>query len=168
MKFRWLLFFLASMMSQCASSQPIVESGAYNLMLHTLLSREVKEIGVTQAYQQKDSILFLDSRSREEFEVSHLKEAIWIGYEAFDSLKVAGIAQDKKIVVYCSVGARSEKITEKLYDLGFTDVANLYGGIFEWVNAGYPVYKGTTPTDDVHAYNKIWGVWLKKGNKVYN
>ncbi len=167
MKFRWLLFFLASTMSHCVSSQPKVESGAYNLMLNTLLSHEVKEIGVAQAYHLEDSILFLDSRSEEEYKVSHLKEAIWIGYETFDSLKVVGIPRDKKIIVYCSVGARSEKITEKLYVLGFTDVANLYGGIFEWVNEGYPVYEGTVQTNNVHAYNKIWGIWLKKGNKVY-
>ena len=47
-------------------------------------------------------------------------------------------------------------------------VYNLYGGLFEWVNQGKEVVKpnGET-TETVHAYSKSWGIWLKKGEKVY-
>ena len=48
--------------------------------------------------------------------------------------KVEDIARESTIVVYCSVGYRSEKIAEELDKLGFTNVSNLYGGIFEWIN----------------------------------
>ena len=44
----------------------------------------------------------------------------------------------------------------------------MYGGIFEWVNEGFPVVNNQEKqTDNVHAYNKSWGIWLKKGVKVY-
>ncbi|WP_159038468.1 hypothetical protein [Brumimicrobium mesophilum] len=44
----------------------------------------------------------------------------------------------------------------------------MYGSIFEWVNEGKPVYNlEGEETMKVHAYSKSWGIWLKKGEKVY-
>jgi hypothetical protein len=43
----------------------------------------------------------------------------------------------------------------------------MYGGIFEWVNNGYPIVNSAGPTQRVHAFDRTWGVWLKKGEKVY-
>ena len=52
--------------------------------------------------------------------------------------------------------------------MGFTNVFNLVGGIFEWKNQGHAVYSTQNKiTEKVHAYNKTWGVWLTKGEKVY-
>jgi rhodanese-related sulfurtransferase len=42
--------------------------------------------------------------------------------------------------VYCSIGKRSDEITKMLGEAGFTNARNLYGGIFEWVNQGHPVF----------------------------
>ena len=78
------------------------------------------------------------------------------------------ISKDKKIVIYCSVGYRSEKIAEKLIKSGYKNIYNLYGGIFEWVNRGFSIYdKEQKSTNKVHAYSPSWGVWLEKGEKVY-
>jgi 3-mercaptopyruvate sulfurtransferase SseA len=66
------------------------------------------------------------------------------------------------------VGYRSGKIGEKLKKMGFTNVYNLYGGIFEWKNRGYEVHNNqNSVTDSVHAYNRAWSVFLRKGVKVY-
>lgn len=114
--------------------------------------------------------MILDAREREEFDVSHLKNAIWIGYETFeeDSVIKKIPSKDTAIVVYCSIGVRSEEIGEKLQKAGYTNVKNLYGGIFEWKNQGNKIYNSkAVATDSVHAYNKKWGVLLKKGVKVY-
>jgi predicted sulfurtransferase len=75
--------------------------------------------------------------------------------------------KDTPIIVYCSVGYRSEKVAEQIIAAGYTQVSNLYGGIFEWVNEEQPVYDTKGKTQKVHAYNKVWGVWLRKGKKVY-
>ncbi|MER3327952.1 MAG: rhodanese-like domain-containing protein, partial [Candidatus Kapaibacterium sp.] len=86
----------------------------------------------------------------------------------FELSRVQEISKDSKIVVYCSVGYRSEKIAEKLQGAGYTDVSNLYGGIFEWVNQDRAVVDDqNTPTTKVHAFSRVWGVWLNKGEKVY-
>jgi 3-mercaptopyruvate sulfurtransferase SseA len=51
---------------------------------------------------------------------------------------------------------------------GFNNVYNLYGGIFEWKNLGYPVYDSNgAETENVHVYSEEWCVWLKNGNKIY-
>jgi 3-mercaptopyruvate sulfurtransferase SseA len=72
------------------------------------------------------------------------------------------------IVVYCSLGVRSENISEKLNAAGFTDVRNLYGGIFEWKNKHNPVFDSEEiETEKVHTYSKNWSKWLTNGEKIY-
>lgn len=143
-----------------------VMSGAYRTMLKSLLSHSVPEITVEKARNEKN-VLFLDAREPAEYAVSHLQNAIFTGYDHFSMPAVAQIAKDTPIIVYCSVGYRSEKIAEKLISAGFTNVSNLYGGIFEWVNEDQPVFDDQGTTRKVHAYNRTWGIWLKKGKKVY-
>ncbi|HUM48347.1 MAG TPA: rhodanese-like domain-containing protein, partial [Chitinophagales bacterium] len=93
---------------------------------------------------------------------------VFVGYDHFDMAALKNIPKDQRIVVYCSVGYRSEKIAEQLENAGYSHVTNLYGGIFEWVNEGHAVYDLTgTTTPNIHPYNATWGVWLKKGEKVY-
>lgn len=145
-----------------------VQSSAYNLTLKTLLSHSVPEVTVPQVKTMHDALL-LDAREWNEYQVSHLKNAKFIGYDQFTLDKLGLIKKDQRIVVYCSVGYRSEKIAEKLKQAGYTNVSNLYGGIFEWVNQENEVVdeKGST-TKNIHAYSKVWGVWLNKGVKVYD
>lgn len=144
-----------------------VKSSAYRAMLKNLLSHTVPEVQVQQAAKDSSAILFLDAREPREFDVSHIKGAVNIGYDHFDASRLSEIPKDKRIIVYCSVGYRSEKIAEKLLAAGFKDVSNLYGGIFEWVNQDQPVVDEKGQTKRVHAYDRSWGVWLKKGEKVY-
>lgn len=148
-------------------AQTHVDNKAYDVMLSTLLKHSVPEISVDSLQKNPNSLL-LDTRAKPEFDVSHLQNARWVGYDEFDLYVVDSLEKNTPIVVYCSVGYRSEKIAEKLVNAGFTDVQNLYGGIFEWVNNGYPIVdQQGMPTQKIHAYSKSWGVWLKKGEKVY-
>ncbi len=150
------------------AQQASVESGAYNLMLKGLLKRDVPEVDPQKASQIQEQVVFIDTRSRGEFEVSHIRNAIWVGYDDFDISRMQGIGKNTKIIAYCSVGARSEKITRQLLALGYSDVSNLYGGVFEWVNQEKALYnEKNETTEKVHAYNKTWGIWLNKGQKVY-
>lgn len=133
-----------------------------------MLKHDVREIGAVAA--QKDSAtVFLDARERKEFDVSHIKGADWVGYDDFDLSRLKNIPKEQPIIVYCSVGYRSEKVAGKLEAAGYIDVQNMVGGIFEWKNRGFEVVDPSgKKTERVHAYNKVWGRWLKKGIKVYN
>jgi len=146
----------------------LVQNKSFNAMLATLLSHNVKEVGTKE--ESKDSTsLFLDAREKNEYNVSHLKNAVWVGYDDFDINRVKHYPKSKKIVVYCSVGYRSEKITEKLNKAGYINVSNMVGGIFEWKNQNNKVFDNSgAETQKVHAYSKTWGVWLNRGEKVYD
>lgn len=148
-------------------SSPEVRSGAYNLMLRGLLSHSVPEMGVEELVEASAQFQLLDARSREEYAVSHLPGAAWVGYENWGAERVAELSRKDTLVVYCSVGYRSEKIAERLQELGFKKVYNLYGGLFEWVNQGHPVQRNGQETEEVHAYKRSWGWWLQEGEKVY-
>lgn len=136
-------------------------------MLKTLLGHTVQELSVSQAAAMP-GVLYLDARELPEYQVSHLAGARWVGYDSFDLKSVADLPRDTALVIYCSVGYRSEKVTEKLLQAGFTQVSNLYGGIFEWVNERRPIVDMQgAPTEKLHAYSPSWGVWVAHGEKVY-
>ncbi len=119
---------------------------------------------------QPKEVLLMDAREREEFEVSRIPHAQFVGYSQFNVREVLQQFPDKSqpIVVYCSLGVRSENIALQLKKAGYTKVYNLYGGIFEWKNEGFDVVDVEgNPTEKVHAYSKKWGVYLKKGTHVY-
>lgn len=151
--------------------QIVIAQTAFDNKLKSLYKNTVPLIhseGLSTSLAENKSILLLDTRSLEEFQVSHLANAIFLDYDKFDSDKVREIKRDTKIIVYCSVGYRSERIGEKLIKMGFTDVQNLYGGIFDWMNSNHSVVnQAGIQTDSVHTFNKDWSRWLNKGIKVY-
>ena len=72
------------------------------------------------------------------------------------------------IIVYCSIGYRSEKVGEFLQSNGFQSVYNLFGGIFDWINKGFPVVDHQEqPINQVHGYSKEWGQWVNRAKVVY-
>ena len=115
--------------------------------------------------------ILLDARETKEYNVSHLKNAICVGYDYFDIQKtIEKLPKDKstKIVVYCTLGIRSEIVANKLIKEGYTNVYNLYGGILEWKNNNFQVVDTLgNETEKVHTFNKDWSKWLKKGKTVY-
>ena len=112
--------------------------------------------------------LLLDARTPAEYKVSHLQGARFVNFDSIGTATFAGFDRSQPVVVYCSVGYRSERLGERLHALGFQNVRNLHGGLFEWVNEGYPVYNSEGLTPNVHPYSAAWSLWLKRGHKVYN
>jgi rhodanese-related sulfurtransferase len=109
--------------------------------------------------------LWIDTRERGEFDVSHLPGALWWNYRG-DAPPLAAIAsaaaEGRPIVLYCSIGYRSGEAGEKLLaalrpdDPARPGIANLRGGIFEWAVAGGPLEGGA----QVHPYDATWGKLL--------
>jgi rhodanese-related sulfurtransferase len=137
------------------------QDAKFDQHVNSYLSYSAPVISVTEAHKQKDKFTFLDAREIEEYNVSHIPMARYVGYDRFDAKGINDIAKDKAIIVYCSIGYRSEKIATKLRKLGYTKVYNLYGSLFEWANQGYDLSdaKGQ-PTLAIHTYNKAWSKWV--------
>jgi len=157
-----LLFSLDMARCQTKDYKEKLES-LYNHSVPMILSKELEvelDIGL--------SLIILDTRSVEEYDVSHLNGARLIDYDYFEKKDVMDIPQNSRIIVYCSVGYRSEMIGEKLLEMGYADVRNLYGGIFQWKNEGFKIVNNkSVETDSVHTYNESWSKWMENGIKVY-
>ncbi|PQJ77310.1 rhodanese-like domain-containing protein [Polaribacter glomeratus] len=140
-------------------------------LLNKWNNKNVPYMSVETLAMPETNAILLDAREENEFKVSHIKEAIFVGYDDFkinETLKKLPEDKNTKIVVYCSLGIRSEKIADKLIREGYTNVYNLYGGIFEWKNADFQVIDTLgNATEKVHTFNENWSKWLKKGEKVY-
>ncbi len=106
--------------------------------------------------------LLLDVREKEEYGVSHLKDAVSALTEKEALRALEGVAPDRPVVLYCSVGYRSSEMAGFLLKRGFEKVYNLEGSIFAWANEGRPVYRGEERVHKVHPYDRIWGKLLKK------
>jgi rhodanese-related sulfurtransferase len=106
--------------------------------------------------------VLLDARTEEEFRVSRLKGAVRIDPYRPSLQPLQGFRKDTSVVVYSSAGYRGARVASWLGRAGYTSVSNLSGGIFAWVNQGHPVFRGETPTAQVHPYDHNWG-WLVDG-----
>lgn len=148
-----------------------IENEDYEKKLDKLYAYSVPLISAEQLQYEIDNgdqVVILDTRQQEEYNTSHLPDAKFVDYDKFDVEKLNGVPKNAKVVVYCSVGYRSERIGEKLQKAGYENVYNLYGGIFEWVNQEQTIVdKKGEPTTTVHTYNKNWSQWLRKGEKVW-
>ena len=87
-------------------------------LLKAYNQRSIPYISVTEArmHQLNGDALILDAREKEEFEVSKIPSAMYIGSQQFSEKRLQKTIQDKdqEIIVYCSIGIRSEKISEKI------------------------------------------------------
>ncbi|MBE9044284.1 rhodanese-like domain-containing protein [Pleurocapsales cyanobacterium LEGE 10410] len=99
--------------------------------------------------------LLLDARTEAEYKISHLQNAQLVGDrpEVLEN-KITDLATP--IVVYCSVGYRSSAIARQLQSLGYQNVFNLSGSIFQWANENRPVYREGKRVNQIHPYHKFW------------
>jgi rhodanese-related sulfurtransferase len=126
----------------------------------------IKQVEPPQAYEilQKNSdALYLDVRTEEEFAQGHPAGAINLPVvflkpgaapqpnDSFLAIAQKVLPQDKKLVVGCMAGGRSQRACEILEEAGYRDLTNVRGGFggardasgaivaVGWRDAGLPV-----------------------------
>ena len=108
----------------------------------------VKTVNLAQAYALfQQGSLFIDARPADEFHELHVPKSLKITPDQVSAgvaEKVAGLARDREIVVYCGQVScdLALKVAEKLQSLGFTRVMAFVGGFRAWDEAGYPADTG--------------------------
>ena len=161
--FSFLLIAITSC-AQIPEVRPQTVNPAFDKKISRTISFTVPTMSVQALKESTAKVYILDAREKEEYDISHIPNAQYIGYNQLENAVLTNIPKDGKIVLYCSIGYRSEKIGEKLRKKGFTNVHNLYGSIFEWVNQDYEVVdKNGQITQKVHTYNKNWSQWVEEG-----
>lgn len=127
---------------------------------------KVKQLSTTNLAtwlaQNQSKPLLLDGRTTEEYAVSRIEGAKLAPVNLEDLRNWEGIDTAVPIVVYCSVGYRSAAKARKLQQMGYQNVYNLEGSIFQWANEGRPVYQGSRLVKQVHPYNNFWGQLLNQ------
>lgn len=104
--------------------------------MQTITAEELK-----QKKERGEDFLLINTLSEEDFEVTHIPDAINIPQESDDFVQRveqrAG-SKDKPIVVYCARTAcdSSRYAAEKLEAAGFRNVFDFEGGAEEWKSAG--------------------------------
>lgn len=169
LSFRRQVRNLITIVILCFSST-LISQNSISELLKKHNSESIPYISVQELAMPKTDAILLDSREINEFKTSHLKGAVYVGYDEFQIDSITNKITDKtsKIVVYCSLGIRSENIAEQLKKTGYTNVYNLFGGIFEWKNNNFKIYNDVGETENVHAFSKEWSKWLLKGIKIYD
>jgi rhodanese-related sulfurtransferase len=161
-----ILVFIAFGFNSTAQSY-----SSFDELKNNIISKTIPLITVEELKKVKKTttpLLILYALEENEFNVSHLKNAKYVGYDNFKIKSLKNIDKETMVVVYCSVGYRSEKVGEKLKKAGFKKVMNLQGGVFDWVNKCFPVYDNSDKeTQKTHGFNESWGKWITKGERVY-
>ena len=87
-----------------------------------------------------EGLVVLDVRTPEEFAEGHLEGAVMIDFYRDDFAdQLAELDPDVPYLLYCRSGNRSGQTTAIMGQLGFTDVADVDGGIVSWAQSGLPI-----------------------------
>jgi rhodanese-related sulfurtransferase len=104
--------------------------------------KEVSVNDVKRMIDNKDKIIILDVRDKEEFETGYIPGAINLSRGMLE-FKINTLIPDKSatIVVYCGVDLRGPLATETLNEMGYKNAVNIDGGLKAWKAAGYSLAK---------------------------
>jgi rhodanese-related sulfurtransferase len=163
-----LLFQACRLGSQDVPARLKTSYEPLNDRLRGLVTADSLALSPREARQLTDPI-YVDTREAEEYAVSHLPGAVHLGYSDPDFSVLEGVDAARPLVLYCTVGYRSERMASELRQRGFSRVYNLYGSLYAWKLAGLPLRDGNGFTERMHTYNRKWGTYIPDslGTKVH-
>lgn len=101
---------------------------------------EAKVIGVdattVHEWLTNDDVVLVDVRETSEYDQEHIPGSMLLPMSSFDS-ELFPKFSDKKVVLHCAVGKRSEAAGKMLANEGYEGAIHMTGGILEWKAAGY-------------------------------
>ena len=113
--------------------------------------------------EEREDYIVVDVRTAEERNVSIIAGAI--DNEYFERNITS--YENKKIIVYCTIGYRSGFYAETLRQKGL-DAYNLSEGILGWTHVnGLLINSRGQTTDEVHVYSRPWDLAVKNAVAVF-
>lgn len=95
----------------------------------------VNNEGLQKAIQNKESIIILDVREKNEYEEFHIPGAQSIPLGELEK-RIQEVAKEKTVYVVCRTGNRSDLAAHTLLKNGYEQVINVIPGMSEWKNEG--------------------------------
>ena len=131
-----------ALIGQWDTSQGVITARAKNDVVIDAL--EIEDVRIAKQIYDIGKTLFVDARSREDYEDGHIRGAASLPVGQFDELIDAFIDQhslDQPIVTYCSgrTCEDSHNLAQLLLDIGFSNVKVFIDGIPEWEAEDYPI-----------------------------
>ena len=118
-----LMVFLLSMFLLAGCAVQAEPQSAY---------RQISMDKAATMIQAELDCIILDVRTPEEFWEGHIPNAINIPNEGIGAEEISELPdKEQLILVYCRSGNRSKQASQKLADLGYTNVVE-FGGIRDW------------------------------------
>ena len=94
--------------------------------------QQISQEEAARIMESGEDYVILDVRTPEEFASGHIPGAVNIPNESIGTQKPAELPDtQQQILVYCRSGNRSKQASQKLADLGYTNVLE-FGGIKTW------------------------------------
>jgi rhodanese-related sulfurtransferase len=122
-KIKKLLPFVLSIMlfSSCTSS-----GGSSNSYRQISMGEAVKMM------KDEKNYIILDVRTPEEYLEGHIPGAINVPNEEIGTAEISELPDKSQLIlVYCRSGRRSKEASQKLAELGYTNIVE-FGGINDW------------------------------------
>lgn len=122
---------LCIMLCGCASTEKAAPANTDSTSTPAIYSQISTDEAVSLMETEQDYII-LDVRTQEEYNAGHIPGAICIPNEEIGTSDISALPdKDQLILVYCRSGRRSKEASEKLAELGYSNVKE-FGGIIDW------------------------------------
>ncbi len=93
---------------------------------------QISQEAAKEMMKANDGHVIVDVRRQDEYDEGHIPGAICIPNESIGNTQPAELPDlNQVILVYCRSGRRSKEASQKLFDMGYTNVYE-FGGIIDW------------------------------------
>ena len=94
--------------------------------------RQISMDKAVEMMKNETGYIILDVRRPDEFAEGHIPGAINVPNEEIDTDEIPELPDKSRLIlVYCRSGRRSKEASEKLADIGYTNIVE-FGGILDW------------------------------------
>lgn len=118
-----IITVLLSLLSLTGCTAPVTPNNTY---------RQISMSEAIAIMEKEKDYIILDVRRPDEFAEKHIPGAINIPNEIIGIEEIKELPNKKQLIlVYCRSGNRSKQASEKLVQLGYTNIVE-FGGIIDW------------------------------------
>ena len=107
----------------------VSEDAAKAAASHTISARDLKA-----RIDAQEDFLLVDVREQNEYEIVSIPGSVLIPKgDILSGEALAGLPQDRQLVLHCKSGARSAEALAVLHKAGFADAVHVGGGVLAWI-----------------------------------